>query len=69
MNIRVSNILSVKQNLSGRNTKPALLESLSTGADDAGIGTGILQVFVLIRAGTKVRTFGTFTNDYNLRMQ
>ena len=35
MNIRVSNILSVKRHLSERNTLPAMLKSLSTGADDA----------------------------------
>ena len=41
MNIRVSNILSVKRHLSERNTLSAMLDSLSTGADDAGIGTCI----------------------------
>ena len=44
MNVRVSNISSVKRHLSGRKTLPAMLNSHSTVSDDAGIGTGISQV-------------------------
>ena len=40
------NILLVKRHLSEQNTLLAMLESLSTGAGDARIGTCIPKVFV-----------------------
>ncbi len=48
INISSSNVLSFKRHLSGRNTFPAMLNNLSTGAEDAGMhkctGTSLANV-------------------------
>ena len=44
----VSNILSLKLHLSGRNTFPATLKNLSTGTDDAGIHRKCGTIFAIV---------------------
>ena len=44
MNISLKNVVSASQHLSGLNTFPAMLNSLSTGDEDAGIPSTYLAI-------------------------
>ena len=44
MNISLKNVVSASRHLSGLNTFPAMLNSLSTGAEDAGIPSTHLAI-------------------------